>query len=159
MKLKYIFAMTVLLLSQAAFSSSTSLCWDNDCRTQGWTETRDDKQTDFQCIRNNCSTNGWITGLAESGSYYSCKNSNCETEGFYEIKRNSQQLISQTICNDGDCTTQGSLTYSPQGIIVTTCKEDDCLHVGKQSTLHGLIIEDISCINHDCMQFGWKNYK
>lgn len=161
LKYKIIFLGIIFFVIQApnAFSYSESLCWNNNCSSLGWTERHETYEVDFQCIRDNCLTNGWVKGLFESGSYTMCMNDNCQEEGFYEIKRSSQTLLSQTICVENNCRQNGSMTYGPNGIVVKTCKEEDCLHKGWQSVFNGNLIEDVSCLLDDCLKFGWKNFR
>ncbi|MBY0413134.1 MAG: hypothetical protein K2Q18_03165 [Bdellovibrionales bacterium] len=157
--LKLLFFMTVSIYAFSCFAYSESICWENDCNTFGWTTTSSTSERDFQCIRENCNTNGWVTGSFSLGSYFSCKNADCQKIGFYEIERSSQRLISQTVCENFDCTKYGSTTYSNQGVILLTCKEENCLHKGWQEVMNGKLISDTICLSDDCTKFGWKDFK
>ncbi len=154
-----IFTLAFALYSGMSFAYSESICWDQDCVTKGWTEKGASQEIDHQCIRDNCHTNGLVKGNFDSGTYYSCLDSDCLTSGYYEIKRNSQTLLSQTVCIDSDCTKNGSMTYLPNGIKVLTCKDVDCVHNGWQSTLNGMLIEDVACLSSDCSRYGWINFR
>jgi len=159
--LNFLFLIVVTLFSNSAFSKTTSLCWENDCRSKGWSEFKEYGQLDHQCIRGDCLKNGWIKGSFDRDSYISCMNSHCETDGFYEIKRNNQHLLSQTVCLENQCNENGSLTYftNGAGIVIKACRQNDCSHYGWQSTQNGNILEDVECLSNDCLKFGWVNYK
>lgn len=152
-------ALLLLLISFNVSATYESLCWDNDCKTLGWTQKSDAGELDFQCLRESCDVNGIVKGNFNEGSYIVCKNGSCNSEGYFEIKRFNQLKISETVCNNSDCSKFGSLTYSSKGTLVLTCSNNDCAHSGWISTINGLVTEEVVCLKNDCDHIGWRNIR
>jgi hypothetical protein len=152
-------ALLFLTITFNVSAAYESLCWDNDCKTHGWTEKSENTEIDYQCLRGNCEENGVVRGNFDIGSYIICKNSSCNTAGSYELKRSNQMKIAETFCNQNDCTQFGSVTYSAKGTLSLICKNNDCNHSGWISEMNGSVVEEVVCLNNDCAHFGWRNIR
>lgn len=146
------------LISIQCFAAQEISCWDGDCLNKGWTQTdmMNGKFTDFQCYRTGCLDSGWIVGGLQNINYYTqCNNGSCFKNGWYELDRQTQNLIQQVRCQKQDCLTNGWTTFTSTGQYQTRCIKNDCRNQGWETTNPTTGNKIVTCKIGGCFNSGW----